>query len=50
LLVADDFELDPIREADFAGEARGANGFVGGVACGGIRQDEDREAILSSDR
>src|SRR5713101_5659787 len=45
LLVTDDFELDPIREADFAREARGADGLVGGVTGGGIRQDEDFFAV-----
>jgi len=39
-LVADDLDFDPVGEADFAGEARGANGFVGGVAAGGIGQQE----------
>jgi len=45
LLVADDFELDPIGETDFTRETRGADGFVGGVAGGGVRQDEDLLAI-----
>ena len=45
LLVADDFELDPVGEADFAAEARGADGFVGGVAAGGVGQDEDFFAV-----
>ena len=45
LLVADDFQLDPIGKADFAAEARGADGFVGGVAGGGVRQDEDFFAV-----
>jgi len=40
LLVADDFNLDPVGEPDFAAETRGANGFVGGVASGGVGQKE----------
>ena len=39
-LVADDFDLDPVGEADFAAEAGGADGFVGGVAAGGVGQQE----------
>ena len=39
-LVADDFELDPIGESDFAAEASGADGFVGGVASGSVGQQE----------
>ena len=45
LLVADDFELDPVGEADFAGEARGADGFVGGVTGGGVGEDEEFFAV-----
>jgi len=45
LLVADDFELDPIRKPDFAREPRGADGFVGGVTGGGVRQDKDFFAV-----
>ncbi len=39
-LVADDFELDPIGESDFAAEARGADGFVGCIASGSVGQQE----------
>jgi len=45
LLVADDLELDPVGEADFAGEACGADGFVGGVAGGGVGQNKDFVAV-----
>src|SRR6266852_3296800 len=45
LLVADDFELDPIREADFAGQARSANGFIGGVAGGGVGKNKNLFAV-----
>ena len=40
LLVADDFDLDPVGESDFAAETRGADGFVGGVAACGVGQEE----------
>ena len=39
-LVADDFDLDPVGEADFAGETGGADGFVGGVTAGGVGEEE----------
>ena len=39
-LVADDFYFDPVGEADFAGETRGADGLVGGVTAGGVGQEE----------
>ena len=39
-LVADDFELDPVGKADFAGQARGTDGFIGGVAAGRVGQQE----------
>ena len=39
-LVADDFNLDPVGEADFAGETRGADGFVGGVTAGSVGEEE----------
>ena len=39
-LVADDLDLDPVGEADLAGEAGGADGFVGGVAAGGVGHEE----------
>ena len=45
LLVADDFQLDPVGEADLAGETSGANGFVGAVTSGGVRQDEHFFAV-----
>ena len=45
LFVADDFELDPVGETDFAGETRGADGFVGGIAGGGVGKNEDFFAI-----
>src|ERR1700694_1018734 len=45
LLVADDFKLDPIRKTDFAAQASGSNGFVGGVASRSVRQDKDFFAI-----
>ena len=32
--------LDPVGEADLAAKARGANGFVGGVAAGGVGQQK----------
>ena len=32
--------LYPVGETDFAAEARGADGFIGGVAAGGIGQEE----------
>ena len=38
--VADDFDFDPVGESDFAGEAGGADGFVGGVAAGGVGHEE----------
>ena len=34
-----DFELDPGRAGNLAGEARRENGFVSGLAAGGVRQD-----------
>src|SRR5467141_1738747 len=40
LLVADDFKLDPVRKTDFAGQASGSNGFVGGVESRSVRQDK----------
>jgi len=40
LLVANHFKLDPIRKTHFPAEPSGANGFVGGVTCGGVWQDE----------
>ncbi len=40
LLVADDLDLDPVAQADLASEARGSDGVVGGVAAGGVRQQE----------
>ena len=39
-LVADDLDLDPVGEADLAAKARGADGFLGGVAAGGVGQEE----------
>jgi hypothetical protein len=45
LLVADDFEFDPVGEADFAGEARGADGFVGAIASRGVGKDKDFVAV-----
>src|SRR5208282_1666779 len=39
-LVADDFELHPFGEADFAAQAGGADSLVGGVATGGVREQE----------
>ncbi len=44
-LVADHFELHPVGEANFAGQTRGADGFVGGVAGGGVGKNEDFFAI-----
>ena len=38
--VADDLDLDPVGEADFAAEARGANGLVGSEAACGVGQKE----------
>ena len=40
LLVADDLDLHPVGEPDLATQTRGANGFVGGVAAGGVGQQE----------
>ena len=45
LLIADDFEFDPVGEADFPAKARGADGFFGGVAGGGVGQDENFVAV-----
>ena len=39
-LVADNFELDPVRDANLAAAPRRADRFVGGVAAGGVRQQE----------
>ncbi len=39
-MVADHFELDPVRDPDFAAQARGADGFVGRVATSGVGQQE----------
>ena len=39
-LVADHFELHPVRQPGLAAEPRRADRFVGGVAAGGVRQDE----------
>src|SRR5580704_1126115 len=39
-LVADYFELHPVGKADFSAEAGGADGFIGGVAAGGVGQEE----------
>jgi hypothetical protein len=44
-LVADDFELDPVRESHLACEPSGANGFVGRVTASRVRQDEDPLSI-----
>ena len=40
LLVADHFQLDPVRQARLAPQPRRANRVVRGVARGGVRQDE----------
>ena len=45
MLIADDLQLDPVGEAHFAAEAGGANGFVGGVAAGGVGEDEHFFAV-----
>ena len=45
MLVADDFELDPIRQPNLTRQPCGANGFVGGVTGGCVRQDEDFLAV-----
>ena len=45
LLVADHFELDPVRQAHLAAQARGADGLVGGVAGRRIRQKEELGAV-----
>ena len=39
-LVADDLDLHPVGEADFAAQAGGADGIVGGVAAGGVGQQK----------
>jgi hypothetical protein len=44
-LIADDFDLDPVGEADLAAEARRADGLVGGVAAGGVGQQEEALGI-----
>ena len=44
-VVTDDFELDPVRKADFAGQSSGTDGFVGGVTGSGVWKDEDFFAI-----
>ena len=41
LLVADHFQLHPVRQPRFAAEPRGADRIVGGVAAGGVRQQEN---------
>src|SRR5437773_1815145 len=40
-LVADHFELHPVRQASFAPEPRGPYGILGRVTAGSVRQDED---------
>src|SRR5207245_428311 len=40
LLVADDFELYPVRKPHLARHARGANRLVSRITPGGVRQDE----------
>ena len=45
LLVADDFELDPVGKADLAAEARGTDGVVRGVATGRVRKNKHALAI-----
>src|SRR6516162_2531792 len=45
LLIADNLEFDPIREADFAGEPGCPDSFVSGIASGGVRKDEYLLAI-----
>src|SRR5579885_3439636 len=40
LLIPNHFQLDPVRKTYLAGEASGANRFLGGVARGGVGQDE----------
>ena len=45
LFVADDFQLDPVGEADFAPQHGGAHRVVGGVAGGRIGQDKYFRAI-----
>src|SRR6185369_7204876 len=45
LFVADDFQLDPVGEADFPSQHGGAHRVVGGVAGGRIGQDEYFGAI-----
>ena len=47
-LVADDFELHPVRQPRLAPEPRGAHRFVGGVAAGGVRQQEDTSTCRCS--
>ncbi len=40
MLVADDLDLYPVGETDLAAEAGGTDGLVGGVAAGGVGQEE----------
>jgi hypothetical protein len=40
LLIADDFDFHPVGKPDFAPQARRADGIVGGVAAGRVRQQK----------
>ena len=45
LLIPDDFELHPVRESDFAAQARRSDCLFGGVASGGIGEQKIFVAI-----
>ena len=44
-VVADHLELDPVGLEGLAGELGGADGVAGGVAAGGVGEDEEAEAV-----
>ena len=45
LLVPDHFQLDPVGQAHLARQHGDAHGVVGGVAAGGVGQDENPGAV-----
>src|SRR6266704_4400353 len=45
LLIANDFELDPIRKAHFSGKPRSADSFVGGVTGSRVRENKNLFAV-----
>ena len=40
-LIADHFQLHPVRQPDLAAQASGANGFIGRITGGGVGQKEE---------